>query len=94
MQRLDRARAARPYDPDVTAFHTLGLAWTHSRARYDAEPEAVRRVVAALPAVASDPAVARAACDHARRPCDDDRAAAGAILRYRKQMRRLGVPVL
>ncbi|MFH9084840.1 hypothetical protein [Streptomyces sp. NPDC017673] len=72
VERLDRARAARPYDPDVTAFYTLGLVWTHGHAMYDAEPGVARRVVAALSAVASDSAAARAACDHARHPCDGD----------------------
>ncbi|MBG7697313.1 hypothetical protein HCJ76_04175 [Streptomyces sp. MC1] len=72
VERLDRARSARPYDPDVTAFYTLGLVWTHGHAMHDAEPEVARRVVAALSAVASDPALAQAACDHAGHPCDED----------------------
>ncbi|WP_413804449.1 hypothetical protein [Streptomyces sp. OE57] len=72
VERLNGARAARPRDPDVTAFYTLGLAWTHGHAMYDADPEVARRVVAALSAAASDPAVVQAACHHAAHPCDDD----------------------
>jgi hypothetical protein len=72
VERLDGARAARPRDPDATAFYTLGLVWTHGHAMYDADPEVARRVVTALSAAASDPAVAQAACRHAGHPCDED----------------------
>ncbi|MET9429600.1 MULTISPECIES: hypothetical protein [unclassified Streptomyces] len=72
VERLEKARAEQPGDPDVTAFYTLGLVWTHGSAMYDADPEVARRIVAALSAAASDPAVAQAACPHAGHPCDDD----------------------
>ncbi|MBT2480104.1 hypothetical protein [Streptomyces sp. ISL-94] len=72
VERLNGARAARPRDPDVTAFYTLGLVWTHGHAVYDADPEVARRVVAALSAAALDSTVAQAACHHAGHPCDDD----------------------
>lgn len=71
VERLEAARAARPRDPDVTAFYTLGLVWTHGHAVFEADPEVARRVVAALSTAASDPAVTQAACPHSSHPCDD-----------------------
>ncbi|MFJ8648434.1 hypothetical protein ACIRNI_20235 [Streptomyces sp. NPDC093546] len=72
VERLEKARAEQPVDPDATAFYTLGLVWTHGHALYDAAPEVARRIVTALTATAADPAVAQAACPHAGHPCDDD----------------------
>ncbi|MFG2329674.1 hypothetical protein ACGFMM_08605 [Streptomyces sp. NPDC048604] len=69
VERLDAARAARPGDPHVTAFYTLGLVWTYAHAATDADPDVARRVVAALSAAAAE---APAACEHAGHPCDDD----------------------
>ena len=71
-ERLDAARAARPRDPDVTAFYTLGLVWTYCHAAQDAEPGTAQRIVTVLSAGALDPAVVEAACSHAGHPCDDD----------------------
>ncbi|MER5934247.1 hypothetical protein [Streptomyces sp. NPDC002054] len=72
VERLDEARAVRPRDPDVTAFYTFGLVWTYAHASCDADPEVARRVMAALTAAASDPALGQASCPHAGHPCDDD----------------------
>ncbi|MFF5448797.1 hypothetical protein [Streptomyces sp. NPDC012888] len=70
VERLAGARAARPGDPDVTAFYTLGLVWTYAHAARDADPEVARRVVAALTAT-PDPAAGQAACPHPAHPSDD-----------------------
>ncbi|MFJ3926225.1 hypothetical protein [Streptomyces sp. NPDC090022] len=72
VERLDGARAARTRDPDASAFYTFGLVWTYAHASYDAEPEAARRVVAALSAAAADPALGQVACPHSGHPCDND----------------------
>ncbi|MFJ7264401.1 hypothetical protein ACIQV2_30060 [Streptomyces globosus] len=72
VERLEKARAARPRDPETTAFHTLGLVWTYAHASSEADSAVARRVVEALSAAAADPAAGQSACRHESHPCDDD----------------------
>ncbi|MFB7368632.1 hypothetical protein ACFC0D_02100 [Streptomyces sp. NPDC056222] len=71
VEQLRRARAAVPPDPDVTAFFTFGLVLMYGHAATEAEPKAANEAAEALLAVASDPAVADAACGHEVHPCDE-----------------------
>lgn len=72
VERLGRARAAVPRDPDTTMFFTLGLVLMYGHAIWDAEPEVADRTAVALLAAASDTEPADGSCGHAAHPCDDD----------------------
>ncbi|WP_432590244.1 hypothetical protein ABVG11_36165 [Streptomyces sp. HD1123-B1] len=71
VERLGRARAAVPRDPDVTAFFTLGLVLMSGHATWAADSAVADRTADALLAVASDPAAADLSCGHGSHPCDD-----------------------
>lgn len=72
VEELRRARAAEPRDPDAVAFFTFGLVLMYGHLMSDAEPAAADQAVAALSAVASDPAVEHSVCDHENHPYDSE----------------------
>ncbi|ROQ67429.1 hypothetical protein EDD93_1865 [Streptomyces sp. 840.1] len=72
VERLGRARAAVPRDPDATMFFTLGLVLMYGHAVWDAEPEVADRASVALLDAASDAETAGGPCGHDAHPCDDD----------------------
>lgn len=72
VEELRRARAAEPREPDAVAFFTFGLVLMYGHVMSDADSSAADQAVAALSAVASDPAVAHSACGHETHPYDSE----------------------